>query len=81
MSKQNKVLPILLSVGPDLLYIILNETLKLQQNPSAHAAWVKSLTQAAWAEPFSLCRWIWLQFRIFILYSIEMIWSIREENR
>ena len=26
---------------------------------------------------FRLCQWIWQQYRIFIQYSLEIIWSIR----
>ena len=37
--------------------------------------------QAGQKQSFSLGRCMWLQFGIFILYDIEMIQSIREQNR
>ena len=48
---------------------------------SAHAAWVKLLTQATWAEDeraYGSHQRISLKLGIFYLYGIRIIWCVRQ---
>ena len=73
---------ILGNLAPDHLYTILNENLKFQSNPALPDF---QAGRAAGAE-FQIgqtggCGFDYIQFRNFILYGIEIIWSNREQNR